>query len=762
MPLYQPSNISPSLLGAFGSGVVISNYPSNDNYTTISWQVNGTTPMTAFEITIRRIDMPTTRWWSSGKLTTNCPFYPSDGNGNQQLFSFTTLYKYLHDPADGGYSGSSPGVTSGQTYLMYITQYWQEPDSNGVLTEQSITMTSPAKFYTRNKGTVTITGLNNGDSLTGRTQSFTATYGGGSSIDSVISARWTLCKSSGDLILDTGWLSTQVLYFSYNGFAPGSSYSIQCGIETENGVVVESDVVSFSIANNYGLWIGEIKACPAPQYGGVVIDWGAISDIPGTNVNGYPLLYNLSSYILRNVDEILWDTVNGEAMEIGGNWTVVWKGWVTESGRYTPLLFKVGTTTFLSVRFDLDFGKITLRSIGGISVTHATLNVPLRVGMGFTIIITPTSIVAAIFGTDGEEKYAEADGEILNFNDADNNYMPYLFLDEDDVLHGVYALNTYSPLNQQRVIVAEDLAVDLPISKILGVQLSGPQDCAYLWILNKPLPTSTTETLLFGKSFTPTWDEDNTQFLARFDTASIDAGNTTLTGAFQGVDLYRRSGSIFQYIGSTDQPAGYSMVDFGVKSADQSYTYTIFINDEGNGSQSNPTSTKPCLWDWTLISCTDNGNNQFTPTAFWRFRYNVSSGTMSNSNSPSVLQNFTPYPTVLMASANYKSGTLTGYIGSVSNGQYTESISARDALFALSTNSEPLFLRSRKGDFLRVAITGPITAGAADNTRQQAQQISVPWAEIADASMSSVVLTPEDDLYNEIFNSGEVIEPLLG
>lgn len=47
--LYQPTNISPSMAGALGNGVIDAN-----NSLTVSWQVNGNSPMTAFQITIMR------------------------------------------------------------------------------------------------------------------------------------------------------------------------------------------------------------------------------------------------------------------------------------------------------------------------------------------------------------------------------------------------------------------------------------------------------------------------------------------------------------------------------------------------------------------------------------------------------------------------------------------------------------------------------------------------------------------------------------
>ena len=69
--LFQPTNIIPDLRGAFGNGVV--------NFLTtsipVTWQVNGTTPMTAFEIAFYKNDGSGDQLYTTGKLTDGCPFY---------------------------------------------------------------------------------------------------------------------------------------------------------------------------------------------------------------------------------------------------------------------------------------------------------------------------------------------------------------------------------------------------------------------------------------------------------------------------------------------------------------------------------------------------------------------------------------------------------------------------------------------------------------------------------------------------------------
>jgi hypothetical protein len=146
----------------------------------------------------------------------------------------------------------------------------------------------------------------------------------------------------------------------------------------------------------------------------------------------------------------------------------------------------------------------------------------------------------------------------------------------------------------------------------------------------------------------------------------------------------------------------------------------------------------PCWWNWTLMECAETeAENIYTVLAAYKFRLNVESGAVSNNNSPSILNNFTPYPKVQLAPQNYKSGTLSGLIGVVdwTAGQpkYIDTLAWRDAIYALSKTQNQLFLKNRKGDLLHIRISAPVTMTTADNTREQMQTVSLPWVEVGNA-----------------------------
>lgn len=62
MAIYQPTNISPSLWGELGNGVV-----DATKALTVTWQVNGTSALTAFSITIYRNNEASTQLYTTGK-----------------------------------------------------------------------------------------------------------------------------------------------------------------------------------------------------------------------------------------------------------------------------------------------------------------------------------------------------------------------------------------------------------------------------------------------------------------------------------------------------------------------------------------------------------------------------------------------------------------------------------------------------------------------------------------------------------------------
>ena len=113
----------------------------------------------------------------------------------------------------------------------------------------------------------------------------------------------------------------------------------------------------------------------------------------------------------------------------------------------------------------------------------------------------------------------------------------------------------------------------------------------------------------------------------------------------------------------------------------------------------------------------------------FRFEGNVSSGSYTNRGARNIQSTFTPYPAVFRSTQNSRQGTLTGLIGRVTNGEYSDSNETEAALRALSSSQNQLFVRDRRGNLIKIALAGEISMSVNDSTAKQEITASVPWVE---------------------------------
>ncbi len=215
----------------------------------------------------------------------------------------------------------------------------------------------------------------------------------------------------------------------------------------------------------------------------------------------------------------------------------------------------------------------------------------------------------------------------------------------------------------------------------------------------------------------------------------------TLDPNVQGFALYRRTGTASELvkIAETDNTV-FQIYDYSAASQQGPYFYYLFPVGATTYVSAPLVSggVSPCWWNWTLLVCdaTDN-ENIFTVSSAYRFRLNVASGTVSNNNTPNLLQNFTPYPKVQLSPQNYRSGTLEALLGAVdwTSGQpeYIDTLAWEKALRALSVSQSPMFLKNRKGDVIRIKLSAAVTTTTSDETKEQMQTVGLPWVEIGSA-----------------------------
>lgn len=312
MPLFQPSNITPSSFAGVGGGTVA----VADNIK-ITWQVNGNVPMTAYKIDI--FDMNNKAIYSSDILTGNTPFYPTDNKGNPQYFSY-----------EPNSTWESLGLSDGNEYTLQITQYW----GNSTDENHSVTQFSQSSFITRTIPTLSITtesGVVDFTEINGVSQDFKAIYAQ-SQNDSIDWVSWKLYRidSGEEIVLDeTGAINTQLLAYQADGLLTGNTYKIECTIQTEKGVQVldsKTFLVEYTLENVQE----DIYGFDGSDEYSNLLGWKSdILTIKGSVLNGksndnrYKFIDN--KLYLPNGSNVIWAQDGDNNLEILPDWTLAYK-----------------------------------------------------------------------------------------------------------------------------------------------------------------------------------------------------------------------------------------------------------------------------------------------------------------------------------------------------------------------------------------------------------------------------------------------------
>lgn len=292
--LYQPTNIYPSMTGALGNGVIDAN-----NSLPVSWQVNGNSPMTAYQITIYLNDTVSTQLFSTGKLTDRCPFYGVNYAGVPQFFSCTITAEQL----------STAQIVNGNDYKIVIQQWWSDTDS--------VTQSSASVFQARTTPSIQIGAIPT--PLVTRSFTFSASYYQKEN-ESLNWARWeisSLENGNYTVIKDTGKIyGVSELLLPYDGFLTGRDYAVRLSIQTESGVDITTGWKNFSVNYTVTPITGELSVCQASKAHGIAITAPQISNIPAMNTESV-YVTGSNMVIPQNVSsEPTWKSKNGEQLSI--------------------------------------------------------------------------------------------------------------------------------------------------------------------------------------------------------------------------------------------------------------------------------------------------------------------------------------------------------------------------------------------------------------------------------------------------------------
>lgn len=698
MALFQPTNIYPSSLGELGNGTVDITKPL-----AVSWQVNGNSAMTAFSLTICKNDAASTQVYSTGKLTAGCPFYGTDYAGNTLLFTYTIPASAL----------SGAGMVNGQQYKLLIRQWWGATDA------ESVTQRSASVFLTRTAPVLTVAAIPS--PLTVRKYAFTAAYSQAQG-DTLNWVRWMLRAGNSEAVLyDSGRIyGTAELRMEYDGLFPDTDYAVRCQVQTENGVQADTGWVSFQVAYDTTEVSGAVVACPNCKKSGIRVSWPGLYSIPGnaagsTAISGGKL--NIGSD-----GSVTWNEVTGQAMNYPQPWSLVWSGTVDVSRDNPIVTIGMGETSAV-LSLGKSGGKLT---VGGSTVWSQALPW-LRETDRFTVAI--------------------ANGRV--------------YLRQITLVGGIYPLTTLFPSVKLFPIQEhEELRVftggaDLTGKPITSLTLGGVQTCDYLWVTGETLDESILSQILSLEGWTPGAFSGNTLFQTDFAGGGLQAGNLTFAGTLTGFAIYRYHEGDATLEAVAQTPLSERAIWDCKAVSQETYRYYMFgLGKNTNGADVIVTNAMisdavtPIFWDWTVLQCTTDAEGAYHPAAIFRFSLNVASGGISNNNSPGILSNFTRYPTVQSSPSDYRSGTLSAAIGHVlANGEYTDTNDVRDAVYAISTTQDTLFLKDRRGDLWQIRAGGAITMSTMDGSRQQVQTVTLPWVEIGSADGARILLTSSDALF---------------
>lgn len=697
--LFQPTNIIPSTLSGEGKGTIDVNQALK-----VSWQVNGNSPMVAYRIKFFRNDEESSLVLNMGKVSISTPFFGADEKGNPVPYTVTVSSAQLRN------AGMVNGYEKG--YKMTIEQWWNNTDS--------VEQTSASYFITRSEPTVTLATIPYDTDFRKQKHTFEAYYRQEQG-DAVSWSRWELqVKENGKWVTvdDTGTVygagMTQYteyvtvngstvqrkyygLSYTYEGFVIGSGsvgvqYRIRCTVQTQNGVQASNGWKVFT--TQYIIASGEpLRLCAMRDRNAVRIQMPKNMPVLGQATGSYEYVTgSVTGKLLRlpSGSSVLWGGTGIDSLDIRGPYTLVLKVFLTNlSSSHTCFSADIGGKT-LAIAYSASSVAI---SYNGAVLYNASIT--LTTSDQLTIVLTEDK--AYVSANDGSS-VSKQSGDISAWQKE--------------------------PME--------------------SLTISGPGDFYYIWVQSGTLSDTRIEGLLDTQGNIASMDAQ-TQFIAYFEN-TLYTGGMYIDSDITMFGIYRKAASspIFKFIKTIPLNATTKNIviyDYGANSLETYEYYLLNLTEEYNAPTRNGiSSVRPCFWDYSVVCCSyDSTNNYYVVEDEYRFGMNVTSGNVGNNNSPTLQQNFTPYPLRQPVSNNYRSGTLSAFIGRVVDDQYVDTVNLMDALYQLSVDTRPKFLKTRKGQIFRIETASPVAMQITDKYIQQPVKISLPWVEVGDAKESNIL-----------------------
>jgi len=709
--LYQPTNIFPSSFAGVGGGVVDVTQPL-----TVSWQGQRPPPHTpppAYKIKIYETPTASKLVYNSDRVNLQHPFYGMTSTGDVNYFQVTIPANRLINLSNGFSSG----------YKMLITQWW-----NG----GSIQQLSPSFFLTRTNPAVTVSVP---ATVTSRSVTFTGSYTQAQG-DTLDWFRWELALQDDpeSPIEDSGYIyGTEDIQVTYDGLFTNTAYSVRLTIQTENGVQATTGWQNFTAQYDVSDMKGYVDACVSPLEG-VIIQWPRISYINGKPSGPHQLTGG--QLRLPAGSSITWDERNGEPMNIPTPWSLAWSGIVPLTGT-SPVWRITGDGHTLSLSIEPHLISLILDGavLASVEIPHLLVDYTIR------MVLTPREL---------HMYYPVQEGGLY----------PSSVLFPSATLYPMGGDVSWERFTYPLTWVQPDIE---------SITLYGEQRCDYIMVSGGEVSGALLGDLLTNFEFEPSWTLD-TWFLATFNGTGINGGNITPSGdSITGAAVYRlKKGDRRLQLVANVGIGSSTLVDEGFRNQ-STYTYYVFVLGTNTYVSapliSNPVT--PMFWNWTVLDCSVDSNGTYHLEEAHLFRNSVSTDSISNNNAPSMLQNFTPYPLRQPSSYNFKSSTLTGYIGRVDMklNQYIDTVDMAEALYNLSVSNNPKFLRDRKGNLWRIQTNAAVSMQTGDTMVPQPYFGSFPWAEVGAAGGIPLNCPPGDGAWDSTTgqepDSGETVTKIV-
>lgn len=500
-------------------------------------------------------------------------------------------------------------------------------------------------------------------------------------------ARWQISTGSGGTELkDTGRVYNMgKLETRYDGFISGNNYSVRLSGQTINGVEFDTNWQVFSAQYQQMTFDGAATACPRCDTDAIQVDFPSPVYSMGRGGGNWEIEQTVNGPTLSlptQDDSVTWDNGDGGTLGMKAPFGFAWKGTLTDISETSTLLSMQMNNGMMTMEANSSGFTVSAGNIEIVSVSTA-----LADNAQITLIIEPRGYTVTINGT-------EYTGSINRWQDG-----------------------------------------------ISSIALYGPQKCRCLWIAKGEFTDEQKAELEADE----TEYDARTQLLANFEDG-LSAGAIRTTDAVTELLIYRQTTGETIFRKCATVPVGVNAFrDYSAVNGKEYKYYLYGVTENGNSTTVIASNAiTPRWWNWTLVLCAEDEDGVYHVQEEYRFALDVSSGTESNNNKPSMQANFTKYPLRQPNTQSYRSSTLTSFAGRSHNGQYMDSIAKIQALRNVSTSTLAKFLKTRKGELIRVETGDPISMSVVDKYEQQPVRIGLPWVETGDAGNASVITTTDD------------------